>query len=586
MGTLDQGKPNTGIFNFLVWRERFLKELLYVVAGIGILAIVVYLLTPGYVVYKIAAGMLYGIFILFTFLRLPHLFRATFFLLILYSVALSILLDTAAVGEGSVFILGWISLSVLIISPRAGWITTGIGVLSVMIIGWLFLGGLITPWNPQAVLGEPRDWILACTYLVILAVIIVRGISLLQQGFIKAQEKADYSFQELQNRQLSLTDKVTDATAELQLRTKELEATNTSNAKRARQFEAISQVLSSVASLRSMEDLLPRISESISEQYGFYHVGIFLNDLENRYAILSSSNSPGGRKMLDREHRLRIGEQGMVGYVTQTGNPRIALDVGADAFFFNNPDLPDTRSEMTLPLIVGGNVIGALDIQSTEPSAFSEDDTRILSSLANQVSLAIDNARLFEQTTRSLAEAEALSRQYLKEGWNRLASEELVTGYKYSRRGVLRPLELEDLQPDEGSESTELTIQLRGEKIGSLVIHATKENRLTEDQIDIAKAVAERVALSAENARLFDEVSRRAERERTVSQITTNIRSTTDPQLMIQTALDELKNVLGVKDIEIRPYLPGEMLDQTPSHENASGTENTGIPTDSPAEET
>jgi GAF domain-containing protein len=586
MGTLDQGKPNTGIFNFLVWRERFLKELLYVVAGIGILAIVVYLLTPGYVVYKIAAGMLYGIFILFTFLRLPHLFRATFFLLILYSVALSILLDTAAVGEGSVFILGWISLSVLIISPRAGWITAGIGVLSVMIIGWLFLGGLITPWNPQAVLGEPRDWILACTYLVILAVIIVRGISLLQQGFIKAQEKADYSFQELQNRQLSLTDKVTDATAELQLRTKELEATNTSNARRARQFEAISQVLSSVASLRSMEELLPRISESISEQYGFYHVGIFLNDLENRYAILSSSNSPGGRKMLDREHRLRIGEQGMVGYVTQTGIPRIALDVGADAVFFNNPDLPDTRSEMTLPLKVGGNVIGALDIQSTEPSAFSEDDIRILSSLANQVSLAIDNARLFEQTTRSLAEAEALSRQYLKEGWNRLASEELVTGYKYSRRGVLRPLELEDLQSDEGSESTELPIQLRGEKIGSLVIHATKENRLTEDQIDIAKAVAERVALSVENARLFDEVSRRAERERTVSQITTNIRSTTDPQLMIQTALDELKNVLGVKEIEIRPYLPVEMLDQTPSHENASSTENTGIPTDSPAEET
>jgi GAF domain-containing protein len=335
-----------------------------------------------------------------------------------------------------------------------------------------------------------------------------------------------------------------------------------------------------------MEELLPRISESISEQYGFYHVGIFLNDPENRYAILSSSNSPGGQKMLAREHRLRIGEQGMVGYVTQTGNPRIALDVGADAVFFNNPDLPDTRSEMTLPLKVGGNVIGALDIQSTEPSAFSEDDTRILSSLANQVSLAIDNARLFEQTTRSLAEAEALSRQYLKEGWNRLASEELVTGYKYSRRGVLRPIELEDLRPDEGSESTELPILLRGEKIGSLVIHATKENRLTEDQIDIAIAVAERVALSAENARLFDEVSRRAERERTVSQITTNIRSTTDPQLMIQTALDELKNALGVKEIEIRPYLPAEMMDQSPIQNNPPNTENTGIPTDSPTDET
>ena len=122
--------------------------------------------------------------------------------------------------------------------------------------------------------------------------------------------------------------------------------------------------------------------------------------------------------MLERSHKLRIGQTGIVGNVAKTGKVRIALDTGADAIYFNNPDLPDTRSEMALPLIqANGEIIGVLDIQSKTPNAFYQEDIEILTTLADQVSIAIANARLYEDTQKALIEADMVYRQDLKIGW-------------------------------------------------------------------------------------------------------------------------------------------------------------------------
>src|SRR5690606_26143654 len=125
-------------------------------------------------------------------------------------------------------------------------------------------------------------------------------------------------------------------------RTAELEKINASNANRAAQFEAISRISNTISSTQTLERLLPQITDTISRQLGFYHVGIFLLDVHKEYAVLAAANSEGGRRMLERNHRLRVGEVGLVGYVTRSGQPRVALDVGNDSVFFNNPDLPDT----------------------------------------------------------------------------------------------------------------------------------------------------------------------------------------------------------------------------------------------------
>lgn len=360
----------------------------------------------------------------------------------------------------------------------------------------------------------------------------------------------------------TLEQRVSERTAELTERTIELEAANRQVRARAAQLESLAQVAHTVSSVRDLRELLPQIASAISEKFGFYHVGVFLLDEANEYAVLSATNSEGGRKMLARKHRLRVGQEGIVGYVTGTGEPRIVMDVGQDAVFFDNPELPETHSEMALPLKAEDHIMGALDVQSTEAGAFTDEDIQMLSLLANQVSLAIENARLFDETRNALAEAQAISRQVTREAWGRVPVEHKLLGYRYTVAGAVPLSETVDLSEpghrsgkDNQKELSQVMvpIELRGEAIGTIIVQSPSTDKLNQDQINLIKAVAERVALSAENARLFEETTRRAERERLVSDITSKIRSVNDPQSMIKTAMEELRRTLGASRVEIIP---------------------------------
>jgi len=360
----------------------------------------------------------------------------------------------------------------------------------------------------------------------------------------------------------TLEQRVSERTTELTERTAELEAANRQVRARAAQLEALAQVAHTIVSVRDLRELLPQIANTISENFGFYHVGVFLLDEANEYAVLSATNSEGGQKMLERKHRLRVGQEGIVGYVTATGEARIAMDVGKDAVFFDNPELSNTHSEMALPLKAENRIMGALDVQSTEKAAFTNEDIQMLSLLAEQVSLAIENARLFDETRNALAEAEAISRQFTREAWGRVPVEHKLLGYRYNVIGAVplqEPLDVsawgqgKDRENQNELNRVVVPIELRGEIIGTLVVQSPSTDKLNPDQVNLIKAVAERVALSAENARLFEETTRRAERERLVSDITGKIRSVNNPQAMIQTAMEELRSALGASRVEVIP---------------------------------
>ncbi|MGC8856968.1 MAG: GAF domain-containing protein, partial [Anaerolineae bacterium] len=291
---------------------------------------------------------------------------------------------------------------------------------------------------------------------------------------------------------------------------------------------------------------------------------------------LRAANSEGGKRMLARGHRLAVGKTGIVGYVAQTGEPRIALDVGVDAVFFNNPDLPQTRSEMALPLKVGNQMIGVLDVQSSEPGAFTEEDTHTFSTLADQIAIAINNARLIEQTQKALSESQAFYRQYVQQGWHAFARQGRKLGYYKSLAGgkfvdtitlsetTRQALEkgevvVEKPASSEDSETVIVPIRLRDQILGVLNVKGTESGRTwRQEEIKIIQAISERLALALENARLFEETNRRAERERLVSEITSRIRSTNDPNEMIKTAIQELKNALGASRVEVVPQKVSE----------------------------
>lgn len=172
--------------------------------------------------------------------------------------------------------------------------------------------------------------------------------------------------------------------------------------RRADQFRTVAEVGETVSGLIELDEVLNNTVNLIRDRFGFYQVSIFLVDEAKTWAVVRASTGEVGKIMVDRPHRLEVGGQSIVGYVTARARPRIALDVGQDAVHFKNPLLPDTRSEMALPLIARGMVIGALDVQSVEANAFQEEDIETLQIMANQLATAIENARLFEQTQRRL----------------------------------------------------------------------------------------------------------------------------------------------------------------------------------------
>ncbi|MBN2471452.1 MAG: GAF domain-containing protein, partial [Anaerolineae bacterium] len=168
---------------------------------------------------------------------------------------------------------------------------------------------------------------------------------------------------------------------------------------RARQLQTSAEVSRAAASILDVSELLPRVVDLIRDAFGYDHVQVFLMDEGHKNALLRASTGPVGQKMLSLKWSLPVGSESVIGQVTANAQPVIALDT-ADARFVHrpNPHLPDTRSEMALPLVSRGRVIGALDVQSKQPNAFFDEDVRVLTTLADQIAIALDNASLFQQT--------------------------------------------------------------------------------------------------------------------------------------------------------------------------------------------
>jgi GAF domain-containing protein len=297
-----------------------------------------------------------------------------------------------------------------------------------------------------------------------------------------------------------------------------------------------------------------------------------LVDPAREYSILQAANSEGGERMLQRGHRLKMGV-GVVGFCAETGQPRIALDVGADAVFFNNPDLPATHSEAALPLKTQGETIGVLDVQSTETGAFSAEDLEVLTALANQVSIALENARLITEARAAYQQVQQVYNEFTRTEWSRTLSRTDKGGFRY-RLGRIEMLEngvetpevstavrYGEITADQSGGSPEnvkrsaiaVPVKLRGEVIGVLQIESDNPLRQwQDDEVSLVQAVAERAAFAMENARLFQEARKRAAKERLISQATTRISSAFNVENILQTTAEELGRVLGGSEISVQ----------------------------------
>ena len=343
----------------------------------------------------------------------------------------------------------------------------------------------------------------------------------------------------------TLEERVDERTSELEYAAEKLE-------NRAQQLQAIAEVAQTIAVVKDLDSLLPTITEQISQDFDFYHTGIFLLNETKDYAVLQAAKSLGGKKMLDRGHRLAVGRVGIVGNVAADGRARIALDVGTDAAYFDNPDLPETRSEMALPLVFGDEIIGVLDVQSKREAIFTEEDTNIFNTLSNQVAIAIENARQAEIAEVALKEAQAVSRQHTHQAWAELASEQQNKGYRYTEKNISTTSELleEDTKLEAHEDILLVPVQVHNEVIGTLKIRKKETTKFfgTED-MELVQAVANRAALALENARLLENSQRLAAKEQVIGNISEKFNTTTRIENLMQIAVEELRDVLGASDV-------------------------------------
>jgi len=362
---------------------------------------------------------------------------------------------------------------------------------------------------------------------------------------------------ELENAQETLEQRVKDRTLALE--------------QRAAQLQIIAGTARTIAAIQDLDSLLPEITKLVSEQFNYYHTGIFLLNEPREYAVLRAANSEGGRKMLARQHSLRLDNNSIVGYTALLGEPRVALDVGADSVYFNNPDLPDTSSEMALPLRIGGRVIGVLDVQSAQKNAFVQEDINVLTILADQVAIAIENARLFSEAKIALSDSQATFEKYIKQEWRNFGKQAMHSGFLYDGKQVLplngqvqreqakRVAQTGSLTLDKSSASIAVPIKLRGQTIGVLDVRPKKGQRQwTQDELALLEAAAERAALALENARLVEGAQRRAARERAIGEISSKIGAVSERDLILQAAVEELGRKIGNTEVVIELAAEGK----------------------------
>jgi GAF domain-containing protein len=450
------------------------------------------------------------------------------------------------------WLLALVLMAYAFLGQRNAYVIFGLALAGAGGIAVLHMTDGITRLSINATPAPPFSWMVA-----MIAWLFVVG--LLTASYGVAQRELYRALQE----ETALTHALEAERAALELRIEQ----RTRDLLRHRTYLEVASLMAREISLEADEDTLFRTALAVIQRYlGFYHAGIFILDEAKEYAVLRAASSEAGQRMIAAGHRLKKGVEGIVGYVVEKGEARIALDVGKDAVHFKNPYLPDTRSEIALPIRVGQDIIGALDIQSTEVNAFSEEDIQVLQAIADQLGVALERHQLIERLQQYAAELETRYRQVVRQQWrDYLRSTHMPRGYRWraNRLEAIRtpPSEIEQFsrqaQPllktslSEEQHTLLLPIQARGESVGVISIKVRGPG-VPEETLRFLNSITERIGLALENARLLEMMRARAEREHLVSELGSRVQAATDVEGILRAAALEIGRTLGVSEVLVQ----------------------------------
>ena len=543
-----------------VWQEQLLRGVLLATAAVGLFVAAAgtydaFLYQQFWIIplFWIAYGT---VLVLLVWRRAPYALRAGIVVTIVYVLGFTQLLEDGTGGSAQIFLLSVPFLAGIFLGRRIGIVALALVTMTMAVVGVIFsMGVLVIAENPTT--AEPARWLAGTLTLLLMGILIVLSVDYVLSRLTTALGQSRSLVGELEEQRGRLEEQVEERTVDL--------------ARRSAQLEAAAQVAREAARIRDVEQLLTETVDYISDRFGFYHAGLFLLDEAGRHAVLRAASSEGGRRMLARGHRLLVGKEGIVGHVTGTRQARVALDVGEDASFFDNPDLPMTRSEVALPLLVGDEVIGVLDVQSVERRAFGEQDVTVLQTLADQIAIAISNARLVRRVRESLETERRAYGQMTLDAWRSLVRSGIGSGQRYDPQRILPAGShwREDMEEamkqgravagqSELGATVAMPLRVRGQVIGVLDAHKPAgRGEWTEDEMTLFQALVDQLGVALDSARLYQDAQRRAAEDRLVSEIASRLQATMDVDTVLQTAVREMGHALGIEKVELRLQSPG-----------------------------
>lgn len=348
----------------------------------------------------------------------------------------------------------------------------------------------------------------------------------------------------------------------VEMRTSQLRA-------RAEQFQSIAELNRELAGVFELDELLNTAVHFIARRLDFYHVGIFFLDDTGKWMQLRAASSEAGKKMVDQGHKLAVGKESLVGRTAATARAQVVGDVERTTMWYANPNLPETHSEMVLPLVVRGDLIGALDIQSETKQAFSEEDVQTLSVLADGLAVFIENTRLITQTRHTLERLRHYQEEEVVSGWRQaLRRRHRDITYAYDRVQMLEetpdaldlPGEMADLegvkvaQRDDGAHVLMAPVRIRQRALGIMLFES--RDPWSDDARRLAADVTEQLGLALENARLLEETRFRATQERARSEIVGRVRASVQVDAILRSAAQELGRALQVERTRLQLVTP------------------------------
>ena len=376
-----------------------------------------------------------------------------------------------------------------------------------------------------------------------------------------------------------------DALSQASVANQQLRAQTDALEETTKQLRATAAVAHACSSILDPEALSVEVVNRIQKELGgldVYYAGLFLldeaeADADRRFAALSAATGSIGRQLLEQDYKLPLDGSSAISRCITGQQPVVISGEEEEALVADSP-LRRARSEAALPLYSRGRVLGALSVQSTQEDVFDENIVAVLAAMADQVAVALDNARLFTQTGTALREVQAAQRRYLTEAWKEFLSIRPVTRFDYTQPGIElgdsdgkllrdarraamlheRAVAIDSAPSDPEAEPVAsqtvlaVPLKLRGQVIGALSLHETRRRRSwTAAEIGMAETIAEQVALTVENLRLMDEAQRRATRERLVGEVTARVRESLDLDTVLQSAAREISEALDLYDVTI-----------------------------------